>query len=650
MPKTDQKKKKYSSSSSLSGSRDSSTDHSDSLSVNISAKASVGQELVEDSAIVGLNQSFLNLYTEVEKIEGINKFFDLNQVWDEYSKLKIEELYYNNLLELYEKLQKMRGFYTIKTELDEVPQPKEKGGVDNLSRYTFFKSKDQGREVGVMVSKKHKPDRQYMLKEYDDYFEALNEVLASASMRALLGDVIPKNKIIRSRDGRVLLFSKMLDGFVTLNDFYPSSMEQKEALIRAKKDIIGFIQLKAVHMVFSNLDDHLSNDGFILTDDGEKVAASVDFGRALAFRYNKYLMDIYSHLSEKYGDAQVISPIDILKIKIGSHYNQPHELYLNKQYIFELRRVADCYANNPEKFYAAIEYAFKNIEQNISKDDLKDYALFIGDSPDLRISLKQALDTRVIQLRELADNLELECAIQRLDEELWHIFKYDPASLTRSFTWLGENFEGSVLDFSLQNLQSYLDGELRTKDALQCLQIVLLQPVEILKLEFVSSDPYESKECRKKLINLLYIAFSKENSEQQEMHDKLIEELNQDIFKTYQEIKSFFVPQKDRGGRLVAVNKEGLKSILEKLDSVLQLDPKDKKTAMLSILDLSLELSIDSNQRGSRWIEGSIQSFINFLGSSSPKARSENVKKWRESVGLTDDRLKLLSNKTERSR
>lgn len=659
MPKIE-KTSKNSTSGSLSGSRDSSTESfsvtsfENSLfgSKEVSIGGSLQSELKEDISIIELNQLFLEKYKELKELKGIKRFINLRSVWDDYSSLRIEDSYYTRLSDLLVSLEKIQSLYEITPEFEEDIKPKEKSGPDNLSRYSVFKSKDEGREVGVVVSKKTKPERKYMVKEYQDVFEAINEVLASASMRSLLGDVIPKNKIIKSKEGRVLLFSRMMESFRTLDSIYPKSMKQKDLIIEAQYDISGYLELKAAHMLIANLDDHVFNDGFISTDDGDKVAASVDFGRTMAFRFDDKIMGYYTYLSDRYADGDVIDPIDILIIKVGSHYRNPEELYLNPSYISELRRVADCYSENHDKFYAAIESAVKNIEQNIPKDIIENYALFLGDSNDLRTSLRQALDMRVIQLRDLANNLELEYAVKQQDKKLLEKIILNPNSLTKRFKWLSLDFEGSILDYQLRTAQGYLDGRLDIRNGMDALRdILILKPEYFLRLDLQSDEDSKPLLKKQKLANLLQAKIRKSFPEIMDLYDLIIEDSRRSGQEIHNEVKAFFVPQLTRGRHLKATNVNEQKSILDKLNDAFQdKNNHDREKALFSILAISFEMGMNSPQRGSRWIESSIQSFLNFLASDKPKAKSVSIRLWREEIGLSDEKLKNLCNKSERSR
>ena len=73
-------------------------------------------------------------------------------------------------------------------------------------------------------------------------------------------------------------------------------LSQKEILLHAAKEIEGFKDLKAAHLLFGNLDAHLFNDGIIDEEGGERLAASVDFGRAMALKYDSELMLSLIHL------------------------------------------------------------------------------------------------------------------------------------------------------------------------------------------------------------------------------------------------------------------------------------------------------------------------------------------------------------------
>ena len=223
--------------------------------------------------------------------------------------------------------------------------------------------------------------------------------------------------MIKNSQEEVLIASRMIEGFRTIFEVFRSEKHTEiwRSATSKKGGIAGIYEIKALHAFIANPDDHYGNDGTADNPDSTsktRIAAMVDTGRSMCFKKKFSFLSWTNDLNHIHSGDE-ISPADLLRVRVGSHYQMPVEIFLNSEYAAALRAHYNKYIENKDQFNHMLKDAVDKLKFKVSPKKLKEYARKVGDSDDLYESLKGSFEKQAEKIREHADHLEVQMLLEQ---------------------------------------------------------------------------------------------------------------------------------------------------------------------------------------------------------------------------------------------
>lgn len=181
----------------------------------------------------------------------------------------------------------------------------------------------------------------------NDPGEIVFEIIGTNLFNDLMGDNSPKLRLHKDSNGNVLVMSKFIENFKTLDAI---DQDVEELFSKAK----GFAKFFAATSLFSDYDFHQRNVGFRQNDNAELEWARIDNGRALSyFVGNSYKRKKLYELKE----AQTVEGMKDSMIKTGYH----EELFEGFDFAYELNQAVNQI--DEKKLRKIIKFSMRNLQE-----------------------------------------------------------------------------------------------------------------------------------------------------------------------------------------------------------------------------------------------------------------------------------------------
>lgn len=346
---------------------------------------------------------------------------------------------------------------------------------DVLSEFYKVGKKKHGIEPGIIAKKfggglkptKNPNSRKYKYKwliKYQDVFATLNDFFGASIARFFIGDRAPKNKVIINSHGDVLLASRFIDGLRTVNDLYGRKNTKK--WVRSKSEIGEFSFMKALGVFLMDSDRNGGNDASIPDSENQKklISSGVDFARSMVFYNNFPFLKNDRHITEQVKSGERLDPSDVVIIATNDWYKMPISLFINDEFINDLRKIAKIYHDRRVEFEAVISSAVDRVKKIVDKHILKDYSKKITGSKNLAKGLKKEFAMQAQKIVHFALCLELQKSVMEGDIPKFKEILEKNVELTfLQIKWLkgrGEEMKGNPEPNSLGD---YLDSQHQDK-------------------------------------------------------------------------------------------------------------------------------------------------------------------------------------------
>lgn len=194
------------------------------------------------------------------------------------------------------------------------------------NKWSFYQEKADGMTEGFLVRKNapssKKSQNVWLYKGcfnqyYEWYFyESFGEIIGSELFRYLLADRAPKNRMTQIPGAAPGIVSKYLPKFSSfkaqLSTF--DDEESRNAFVKKIPTIDGIPEIIAATCFLNDFDGKFANLGTMLSDDGEKHAARIDFGCTLSnLDSHTYAIGLYlfneGEFSDMFNHASTYAPL-----------------------------------------------------------------------------------------------------------------------------------------------------------------------------------------------------------------------------------------------------------------------------------------------------------------------------------------------------
>lgn len=323
-----------------------------------------------------------------------------------------------------------------------------------LRAFSFDSPKLSGDDPGVWGRSKEDGSI-WMIKKPKAMNEMLSSALASKIGQFFIPDDIAQEKLITDSKGQIFLASKKIDAFETLPEARRKTdpTDKTDIYEWAHDKIDGKYKTSAVSIILGNSDGHAGNDAARSNPNNprESIATLIDLGKSMNFTMtNSELAQLSgeSKIPDKVSIGESITPTDMQRLMHGNFYKMNSPIYLNDKYVTELNNLVAKYEANPEGLNGSIREFVTELKSIAKPEDLKPLLEKISPTATfetMELDLVKAMETRMQQTKEYAENISVQIALRDNDaEKLTEIITKNPSILERKIKWLSETNENSV--------------------------------------------------------------------------------------------------------------------------------------------------------------------------------------------------------------
>ena len=494
---------------------------------------------------------------------------------------------------------------------------------DVLSEFYKVGKKKHGIEPGIIAKKfggglkptKDPNSRKYKYKwliKYQDVSATLNDYFGASIARFFIGDRAPKNKVIINSHGDVLLASRFIDGLRTVNDLYGRKNTKK--WVRSADEISEFSFMKALGVFLMDSDRNGGNDASIPDSEKPKklISSGVDFARSMIFYNNFNFLKNDRHIFSQVNNGERLDPSDVVIIATNDWYKMPISIFINDEFIKNLRSIAQIYNDRKTEFEAVISSLVDRVKKIVDKDVLKDYAKKITGSKNLAKGLKKEFALQSQKIVHFALCLELQKSIVEGDILKFKEILESNIELTfLKIKWLKGRGEQMKKNPAPNLLEEYLDSKHGDKPEFKKIfvevvekkqkEIIYQKLLEVEKgfegsvrdslFELLNLSDISSKKQRKQLIDFLDARVTRSEILTSEVIDRIANSMSKIKVSSCRE-----TPKKQL--------EKSIKEILKFFDKK---DQKESLDSISLVISLAFRTNIDSKKTGIAWVEESLK-------------------------------------------
>ncbi|MBL0318018.1 MAG: hypothetical protein IPP74_01745 [Alphaproteobacteria bacterium] len=393
----------------------------------------------------------INTQLLIEKFNNINR-----QLIDSFNRLVMKDL----------KIQKITD--GLKQPYDQ--QQKDKNNqVIPLSRHQFFEEKKHGNEAGVISRKelksndsqdKQKYTYRWMIKD-EGGFGAIKSYITAHLFQSLLGETkAPKMRFLADKS-KIYTASRIFESYRDLWKYAPAtirSVEERNSECYQDNIAPGIHKLLAACVFLGYYDIHSANVG-VTNQSGKREAVIVDCERSLFFKaegpggrdFTSGCWALPGAVSDlKAGDP--FTPADMVRCWYKGYYEMNSILFLNLEFADALDCVATQFQDNANSFKELLGRLGNNINTAFKHNPERELTqqFFSMTAPGITLdnlpeALEKALHERVPMMRQFAQNIRLQLAINQNDvASVTQLLTQDSSLLTRQIKWLTYNSQPTL--------------------------------------------------------------------------------------------------------------------------------------------------------------------------------------------------------------
>lgn len=517
-----------------------------------------------------------------------------------------------------------------------------------LAEFYKIGDKKHGIEEGIIAKKmgfglkstKNPNSKKYQYKwliKHQDTYATISDFIGARIMRFFIGDRAPKNKIIRNSQGEILLASRIIEDLKTINKRY--GRQNRKKWLMASKDIKEFSFVKALGVFLMDSDRNGGNDSAVPDQDDPSmlVSSGVDFARSLIFYNNFEFLKNDEHIFNQVNQGERLDPSDLVIIATNYWYKMPISIFINDDFIRDLKHIAQIYHSRREEFENVISGLVHKLKEVLSDDVLKDYAKKTTGRRNLEKALKKEFEIQAEKIGYFALCLELQKSIMDNDIEKFKSLIESNLALTfLKIKWLKKQGEETKRNPLPNTVEKYLDLVHKDKPEFQktLSKILKRKHKEILfekLLEIEKGVKFEDKiNVRNTILEILKICDFTDKNRREELikffQDRVI---NSGLLtvKTVEKLSEVILNRV----KIEEVPQTAKIRIEKSLNEILKFfDKSDSKEALVSLsllLCLAFKGNPESKKMGLAWVEESLKTFtIKLLEISNNKTYTNDFK------------------------